>query len=423
MQDTILESQHITVEDACQKIEQEEKITDSDESFKEKLEELQSCQGIFVNTGKSGKTYTAEVSFYFAHGKLFASIDYDGYSGTIDDAEVDWKSLPKSETYCIGFYPKGKFYSVEHDFTVEVDKEKLHIQWGDDCDYVLKRASGATEELKGAESSFEESDTYKAICEKVDSTFSGKDHQVVYEQSSGTLYIYLVISEGSRKEFIANAEELKDSWTKIVDELKTFSETIGKTIELATWDAHNFAEDYCKIMVVDSIKDDEKYYAQDTWAIIADGKVEYDLLGDISVGNSTEKKITQSSVDDEKDTESQSDTPENKSDREIPTEATPQMKEFSSSGEKNALAKAKSYLEIMAFSHDGLVEQLEYEGYSHSEALYGAEYCGADWKEQAVKKASSYLEIMAFSKEKLIEQLRYEGFTDEEANYGVTHAY
>lgn len=89
------------------------------------------------------------------------------------------------------------------------------------------------------------------------------------------------------------------------------------------------------------------------------------------------------------------------------------------SGEKNALSRAKDYLAYTAFSYDGLIEQLEYEGFSQSEAQYGADNCGADWKEQAARKAKEYLEFSAFSYKGLIEQLEYEGFTSVEAEYGV----
>ena len=44
----------------------------------------------------------------------------------------------------------------------------------------------------------------------------------------------------------------------------------------------------------------------------------------------------------------------------------------------------------------------------------------SDWNEQAAKKAAQYLEFMAFSRQGLIEQLEYEGFTHEQAVYGVT---
>lgn len=89
-------------------------------------------------------------------------------------------------------------------------------------------------------------------------------------------------------------------------------------------------------------------------------------------------------------------------------------------GEKNALQEAKSYLSVMAFSYDGLIEQLEYEGYSKSESTYGADNCGANWNEQAAKTAQSYLDIMSFSRDGLIDQLEYEGFTSSQAKYGAT---
>lgn len=76
----------------------------------------------------------------------------------------------------------------------------------------------------------------------------------------------------------------------------------------------------------------------------------------------------------------------------------------------------------MAFSKEGLIEQLEYEGYSYSEAKYAADNCGANWKEQAAKCAANYLSHMSFSRQGLIEQLEYEGFTHEQAVYGVTQA-
>ena len=73
----------------------------------------------------------------------------------------------------------------------------------------------------------------------------------------------------------------------------------------------------------------------------------------------------------------------------------------------------------MAFSYAGLVEQLEYEGYTHDEAIYGVDHCGADWFEQAAKSAKEYLSYMSFSRSGLIEQLKFEGFTQDQAEYGV----
>ena len=41
-----------------------------------------------------------------------------------------------------------------------------------------------------------------------------------------------------------------------------------------------------------------------------------------------------------------------------------------------AAKKAKSYLRSSAFSRSGLIEQLEYEGFTHSQALHGVRATG-----------------------------------------------
>lgn len=92
-----------------------------------------------------------------------------------------------------------------------------------------------------------------------------------------------------------------------------------------------------------------------------------------------------------------------------------------STGQANAQKKAVNYLNVMAFSYQGLVEQLEYEGFTSEEAIYGVDHCGANWSEQALKKAKSYLNTMAFSYTGLMQQLEYEGFSTQEASYGVDH--
>ncbi|MCI9366836.1 MAG: hypothetical protein HFF19_00935 [Oscillospiraceae bacterium] len=101
------------------------------------------------------------------------------------------------------------------------------------------------------------------------------------------------------------------------------------------------------------------------------------------------------------------------------SEPTPVPTPSTTMGQRNALAKAKDYLSIMAFSYSGLIDQLEYEGYTTEEATYGADNCGADWNEQAAKKAQDYIDLMAFSKQGLIDQLKYEGFTQAQAEYGA----
>jgi hypothetical protein len=66
-----------------------------------------------------------------------------------------------------------------------------------------------------------------------------------------------------------------------------------------------------------------------------------------------------------------------------------------------------------------LIGQLEYEGFSTSDATYGVDAQNADWNAQAAKTAKSYLKVSSFSRIGLIEQLIFEGFTQSQAEYGV----
>lgn len=86
---------------------------------------------------------------------------------------------------------------------------------------------------------------------------------------------------------------------------------------------------------------------------------------------------------------------------------------------EQALGKALTYLATMPFSASGLQNQLTFEGFTADQAQYAVANCGADWNEQAAKKAQDYLDIMAFSRDSLLQQLQFEGFTAEQAEYGV----
>ena len=88
-------------------------------------------------------------------------------------------------------------------------------------------------------------------------------------------------------------------------------------------------------------------------------------------------------------------------------------------GQKNALEAAKRYIKYSPFSRKGLISQLEYEKYSTEDAIFAADNCGADWKQQAVLSAKRYISYSAFSYSGLIDQLEYEGYTHEQAVYGT----
>ena len=103
----------------------------------------------------------------------------------------------------------------------------------------------------------------------------------------------------------------------------------------------------------------------------------------------------------------------------VPTKSPTPKPDAATMGETNAAKKALSYLKYSAFSREGLIDQLEFEGFTRKEAEYGVAQSGADWNEQAAKKATQYLKYSSFSRSGLIDQLEFEGFTRSQAEYGA----
>jgi len=70
------------------------------------------------------------------------------------------------------------------------------------------------------------------------------------------------------------------------------------------------------------------------------------------------------------------------------------------------------------FSRSGLVEQLEFAGYSTKDAAFAGDHLNVDWNEQAARSAEDYVSMSGFSRSGLIEQLEYEGYTRQQADTG-----
>ena len=87
--------------------------------------------------------------------------------------------------------------------------------------------------------------------------------------------------------------------------------------------------------------------------------------------------------------------------------------------QRNAVRKAEDYIRFMAFSKVGLIEQLEFEGFSKEDATYAVNHISVNWNEQAYEKGQSYLDMMGFSEDGLREQLDFEGFTKSEIDYAI----
>lgn len=89
--------------------------------------------------------------------------------------------------------------------------------------------------------------------------------------------------------------------------------------------------------------------------------------------------------------------------------------------QEQAIIAADSYLNnIGGFSRAGLIDQLEYEGFSADDATFAVDSLGINWNDQAALAAASYMENLGgFSRAGLVEQLIYEGFSADQADYGV----
>jgi hypothetical protein len=87
--------------------------------------------------------------------------------------------------------------------------------------------------------------------------------------------------------------------------------------------------------------------------------------------------------------------------------------------QEQAIGSAESYLRYSGFSRTGLIDQLEFEGFTSEDAEFAVDYLDVDWKEQAVRVAQGYLDYSHFSRQGLIDQLEFEGFTHKQAEHGA----
>ncbi len=104
--------------------------------------------------------------------------------------------------------------------------------------------------------------------------------------------------------------------------------------------------------------------------------------------------------------------------------ATPAWAKDLTGPQKNAVRSAKAYINVMAFSRDGLIHQLSsFDGYNVADATVAVDSLKIDFNEQAVKSAKQYLNIMGFSCKGLIHQLSsFDKYTESQATHGAQQA-
>ena len=394
----IMTSENLSVDEAYEQLKNSSSTDPEQTAFIQRLQDLKDCSGKFANTTDRGNVYSADVSFYLSGGKVFSSVTYSGYMGEIEDGEVKDSD---EKGYLFEADPKWNLYGNEQDFHLCFGKDKLHIMWAENCDYVLDRGDGSKESVEDYKVPFEESDTFKKIEALLDENFSDYEHELVYDKEKSELNVYFQAPDNLRAALDTNNSKLNDSWQKLVDSMKSMSDSLLTIVKIGG-NAENV-----NVFWVDNLNGSHSYTESDYILWIHNGTVKYNYADHPSGSTSSQSSNNQ------------------ESDHSGNSSGLSSVSESGSAtfGEKNALEKAHQYLEYSAFSYSGLIEQLEFEGYTHSEAEYAADHCGADWNEQAVKKARQYLEYSSFSRSGLLEQLEFEGFTHAQAEYAVNVVY
>lgn len=87
--------------------------------------------------------------------------------------------------------------------------------------------------------------------------------------------------------------------------------------------------------------------------------------------------------------------------------------------QQKALDKANEYVDTLPLSHDGLIKQLEYDGYTTDVATYAADNCSANWNKEAKEMAEQYMDSTTYTYKDMVQQLETEGFTKEQAKFGA----
>lgn len=87
--------------------------------------------------------------------------------------------------------------------------------------------------------------------------------------------------------------------------------------------------------------------------------------------------------------------------------------------QQKALDKANEYVDTLPLSHDGLIKQLEYDGYTTDVATYAADNCSVNWNKEAKEMAEQYMDSTTYTYKEMVQQLEAEGFTKKQAKFGA----
>lgn len=423
----IMDADHISLADAYDSIASAESDVMEVVEFQQLLADLKACEGRYLQLpeeGGSGKTYSADLTFYFESGAPMCNILYTNYAGDIDDGAVE---ILSGSEYLFATHPAGAFHSRNTVFTIEIAPDKLHIQWGDGvCDYTLVRGDEEQQASADVNPAFTETENYAILVQAADNTFGELEHACHYDPDSRTFTVCAALGSGYRDTLFSGKSTVGEKWQELLATMAAFTKDMDEVLTILTRESlAAYSEAQFTILFAEELSPDGLCSESDQLARITDGVIVYDVSKDGILPDGGASIGENNALRQAKDYLSF-----------IPFSYNGLISQLEYDGYTNvesvyaadhcgadwygqAVKSACDYLSVIPFSFDGLVQQLEYDGYTNAEALYGAENCGADWFEQAVKSAVQYLELMPFSRAGLIEQLEYDGYTNDQAVYAA----
>lgn len=238
-----------------------------------------------------------------------------------------------------------------------------------------------------------------------------------------------------KKSFIKSAE-LKNTKSKtkeffyndlIFYQTKIKGQTNGVRTKITIYFIRNYDNDGGLILIYNQYNGLEYNYKKDVSKIIKNAKLNNETKDTTNDSSGTEETISQKNAKKEAKEYLSSMAFSRQGlinqlvhDQFSEEDATYAVDHISADWSSEACECAKEYLNSMGFSRQGLIKQLMSEYFSEEDATHAVDSVSVDWNEQAYKVAQEYLDSSGYSHGELVEQLVYEGFTQDQAEYGVS---
>ena len=273
------EEEQIAIEDAYRELASSSSKTAEDSEMQAKLHDLLLCSGSYIQEKKyeTSKTYTADLSFFLQDEDIVCDIAYTGFLGEIEDGTV---ISSENEEYLFEVDTTGylTFDAITHErplaFTILIAKEKIHIEWGDVCEYTLYRGDGSAEALDDALPPFEESEAYTKVADALEGLFADYQYELDYNKKTKTLTMYMEqLRDGMRTLLLVYPDQLRDEYVKFFSQIDDIGSRVYSIIRVAEYPDVSF-----RYVMVEKLNDENIYPESSIIYESINGETKFDLL-------------------------------------------------------------------------------------------------------------------------------------------------